>query len=233
MAERSINIGVSDATVTCFAFDYANRSLIWNGSALVELSSLADTAAYLACGIDLSGNELVLGDATKTGIYWHTLPAGWTSRMHLEYRIGTPEILHVPAFIEDDYDPDAVTAASVADAVWDELLADHTDAGSGGAALAAAGAAGDPWTTELPGSYGSGTAGEIIGTTLLRLASEVDGVSIENLLTVALAILAGKTSYTSATRTLIVYARDGTTPVATIVLGTTPGNRSTSAILGE
>jgi hypothetical protein len=58
------------------------------------------------------------------------------------------------------------TAASIADAVWDELLSGHTITGSAGAGLSAAGSAGDPWSTPLPGSYGSGSAGYIIGNTL-------------------------------------------------------------------
>jgi len=60
----------------------------------------------------------------------------------------------------------APTAAEVADAVWDEVLAGHVGAGSAGEALAAAGTAGDPWTTALPGSYSAGQAGYIIGTNL-------------------------------------------------------------------
>jgi hypothetical protein len=55
------------------------------------------------------------------------------------------------------------TAAANADAVWDETLADHLTAGSTGSALNAAGSAGDPWNTALPGAYGAGTAGKIVG----------------------------------------------------------------------
>jgi len=67
------------------------------------------------------------------------------------------------------FDPDtawltsAPTAGAISDQVWDEALADHAGAGSSGAALAAAGALGDPWTTALPGGYGAGTAGSILG----------------------------------------------------------------------
>jgi hypothetical protein len=57
----------------------------------------------------------------------------------------------------------APTAGEVADAVWDETLADHLGAGSTGEALNAAGAAGDPWVTALPGAYGAGSAGKIVG----------------------------------------------------------------------
>lgn len=56
--------------------------------------------------------------------------------------------------------------AAVADAVWDEAIAGHAGAGSTGAALAAAGGSGDPWATALPGAYGAGTAGKIIGSNL-------------------------------------------------------------------
>lgn len=56
--------------------------------------------------------------------------------------------------------------AEIADAVWDEAISGHLGAGSTGAALNAAGSAGDPWTTPLPGAYGAGTAGYIIGTNI-------------------------------------------------------------------
>jgi hypothetical protein len=51
----------------------------------------------------------------------------------------------------------------IADQVWDEVLSGHLTAGTTGAALNGAGAAGDPWSSTLPGAYGSGTAGKIIG----------------------------------------------------------------------
>lgn len=55
------------------------------------------------------------------------------------------------------------TAAAIADAVWDEAISGHLTGGTTGAALNAAGSAGDPWSTPLPGAYGAGTAGKIIG----------------------------------------------------------------------
>jgi hypothetical protein len=56
---------------------------------------------------------------------------------------------------------DAVS--EIADGEWDEANAGHLSAGSTGEALNAAGSAGDPWTTALPGAYGAGSAGSIIG----------------------------------------------------------------------
>lgn len=61
---------------------------------------------------------------------------------------------------------DIPTAGAIADAVWDEALSGHLTAGSTGSSLNAAGSAGDPWATTLPGAYGAGTAGNIIGNNL-------------------------------------------------------------------
>lgn len=62
---------------------------------------------------------------------------------------------------------DAVpTAEENADQVWDEAIAGHAGVGSTGEQLAAAGAAGDPWATAIPGAYGAGTAGKIVGDNL-------------------------------------------------------------------
>lgn len=74
------------------------------------------------------------------------------------------------------------TAAENADAVWDEALADHLGAGSTGEALNAAGAAGDPWSTALPGAYGAGTAGKIIGENLnATVSSRASQISVDDL----------------------------------------------------
>jgi hypothetical protein len=52
-----------------------------------------------------------------------------------------------------------ITTASV----WDLSLTGHTTSGTTGAALNAAGSAGDPWSTAIPGAYGAGTAGNLLG----------------------------------------------------------------------
>lgn len=67
------------------------------------------------------------------------------------------------------------SAAATADAVWDEAIAGHAGAGSTGAALSAAGSAGDPWIAPLPGSYTAGQAGYIIGTYLDAKISSAGG----------------------------------------------------------
>ncbi len=56
------------------------------------------------------------------------------------------------------------SAATIAGATWDVVLSGHLTAGTTGAALNSGAA--DPWATALPGAYGVGTAGKIIGTNL-------------------------------------------------------------------
>lgn len=76
----------------------------------------------------------------------------------------------------------ATAVAEIADQVWDEVLAGHLTAGSTGAALNAAGAAGDPWGTALPGAYGAGTAGKIVGDNLnATVSSRATQTSVDDL----------------------------------------------------
>jgi len=60
---------------------------------------------------------------------------------------------------------------TITDAIWDEAITDHLTAGSTGAALNGAGAAGDPWSTPIPGAYGSGTAGYLIGKGMKKIGA--------------------------------------------------------------
>jgi len=63
---------------------------------------------------------------------------------------------------------DTLSVSAISDGVWDEAIAGHAGAGSTGAALSAASAAGDPWTTAIPGSYTAGQAGYVVGTTIVN-----------------------------------------------------------------
>ena len=62
------------------------------------------------------------------------------------------------------------TSAEITDDVWDELLSGHVISGSAGEALTAAGTAGDPWTTTLPGSYTGSQAGKMLSDVLTDTA---------------------------------------------------------------
>lgn len=92
---------------------------------------------------------------------------------------------------------DIPSANAVADQVWDEVLSGHAGVGSAGAALSAAGGSGDPWSTALPGSYGSGTAGKIIGdnlnATISSRASQTSVDTVDDFLDTEIAAIKAKT----------------------------------------
>jgi hypothetical protein len=65
------------------------------------------------------------------------------------------------------------TVQQLVEGVWNALVADFNNAGTMGEAMGAAGTAGDPWTTTLPGAYGAGSAGNIIGNLLANIPDSV------------------------------------------------------------
>lgn len=72
---------------------------------------------------------------------------------------------------------DLTTSAKldVENAVWNASTGSHTVGGTTGAALLAAGSAGDPWATVIPGPYGAGTAGNIVGNNINAAVGSVPG----------------------------------------------------------
>ena len=116
----------------------------------------------------------------------------------------------------------APSAATVADAVWDEALAGHAGAGSAGAALTAAGSAGDPWSTALPGAYGAGTAGLLLGTTIPNAIDAIDNyVDTEvGALTTELAKVPKSDSNVSFNATAIAAIQNGLATPTNITAGT-------------
>lgn len=119
---------------------------------------------------------------------------------------------------------DAVTPAAVAAAVWEAVAASYNTAGTMGAKLNAAGGAADPWATALPGAYGAGTAGSIIGN---NLDVAVSTLSTSTQAALILKILRNKTATDPATGVMTVYDDDGVSVLFTAniyqdVSGSTP-----------
>ena len=84
--------------------------------------------------------------------------------------------------------------AKIADGVWDEATSGHATAGTTGAALTAAGSAGDPWSTSLPGAYGAGTAGKILGDNLNATVSSRSSHSAADVWAVGTRVLTAGTN---------------------------------------
>lgn len=55
------------------------------------------------------------------------------------------------------------SAFDIAQAIWGALASQYNAPGTMGAKLNGAASAGDPWSTELPGSYPVGSAGNLLG----------------------------------------------------------------------
>lgn len=74
------------------------------------------------------------------------------------------------AGIDSKIDTISISAADI----WDYDVSSYTDAGKAGTYLKGAGSAGDPWSSALPGAYGIGTAGYIVGTFIDESISGID-----------------------------------------------------------
>ena len=84
--------------------------------------------------------------------------------------------------------------AKIADGIWDEATSGHATAGTTGSALTAAGSAGDPWSTSLPGAYGPGTAGKIVGDNLNATVSSRSSHSASDVWAVGTRVLTAGTN---------------------------------------
>lgn len=65
------------------------------------------------------------------------------------------------------------TVQQLVEGVWNALAATYNNPGTMGAALNAAGVAGDPWIANLPGAYPAGSAGNILGNMLANIPDSV------------------------------------------------------------
>jgi hypothetical protein len=71
-----------------------------------------------------------------------------------------------------------IAAGALVPGVWDASTTGHTTAGTFGGSLNAAGSAGDPWATSIPGAYGIGTAGHRLGNIPDIAAGAAGGIFI-------------------------------------------------------
>jgi hypothetical protein len=141
-------------------------------SGLATAAALSTAAGYIDTEIAAIITTLGAAGAGLTAIPWN---AAWDAEVQSEVADALG-VYDPPTHAELTTALDALpTAAEVADAVWDESLAAHLTGGSTGAGLNAAGSAGDPWSTALPGAYTAGSAGYILGTNLDAPVSGVGG----------------------------------------------------------
>jgi hypothetical protein len=109
----------------------------------------------------------------------------------------------------------ALTPEGIRDSVWNAASAAYNASGTMGQKMNSAAAAGDPWTTELPGAYAPGSAGYILSiiaadATLLRKMEAGRWKIVNN--------------------QMIFYDEDGVTPFKTFDLTDTNGDPSMTSV---
>lgn len=168
----------------------------------------AITAAKVAADVT---TEIQTGLATAANL---SIVAGYLDTEIAAIKAKTDNLPAAPAAVSD-----IPTAAAVADAVWDEALAGHVAGGSTGEALGAAGGAGDPWITALPGAYSAGSAGYIVGTnlnaTVSSRATQTSVDTIDDLLDTEVAAIKSDTAAILIDTAEIGAAGAGLTALAT------------------
>lgn len=131
---------------------------------VVAMANITGTHSYFAQFTPVSGKQYVVHKAVYTDGTLTTIDVGYGQASEsLVCKDFEARLDHLDVDVSSVGGGTPPTAAAIADAVWDEVLSGHLTPGTTGNALNAAGAAGDPWTTILPGSYGEGTAGKLIG----------------------------------------------------------------------
>lgn len=123
----------------------ASASEMRNGHYAYRLANVTDLSLFDYVAVFKTSDTTV--DAQYIPSYWGPFPIAYDTQL---------------AFLNASVSSRA-TPTQAADAVWDEAQADHVAAGSMGASMNAAGAAADPLTGLVPGSYPSGSAGYALG----------------------------------------------------------------------
>ena len=163
--------GVDTAALYVFAFSTsgtADQKVVVQGwSAGMEWTerldaTIASRSSHTAADVWLASTRTL--SAAGVQAIWDAL----TSALSTIGSIGKRLVDNIDATISSRMSASSYVAppssTSIADQVWDEALAGHLTAGSTGNALNAAGAAGDPWATTLPGPYAGDQAGAVLAS---------------------------------------------------------------------
>ncbi len=155
----TVSLRTLDVTATGGAgIDWAN---VENPTSTVGLTNTTIATSQTIASV--SGN--VAGVTASVSVSSFTIPAiaqFFTANSLSSYAASVSG--SVVKTIADSAGGSALTTNAIADRVWGYAIATFAgSAGSVSASLNAAGVAADPWTVALPGAYGAGTAGRILG----------------------------------------------------------------------
>lgn len=132
-------------------------------SAVAALSGSGDITADIAGTLQGVANLVGSGDITAALGALASLVASLTGTGDVTSGIVATGSMSADIVVSGD----VLTAQECAAAVWEALAASFNNPGTMGEKMNSAASAGDPWSTSLPGAYGAGTAGSIVGSKLL------------------------------------------------------------------
>jgi hypothetical protein len=133
------------------------------------------TAVQITGAVNVIGlNPALLDVAVSSRMASGTVVVG-TNNDKTNYQLANNQVINISGTITNVMNVlNPVTAGlntgtfiqAVVNGVWNEQISSHLITGSTGKSLNSASSAGDPWGTALPGVYGAGTAGNILGNNL-------------------------------------------------------------------
>ncbi len=126
-------------------------SIASNAITAAKVATDAIGAAQLAAD---AVTEIQSGLATSSAL---STVAGYIDTEVAAIKAKTDNLPASPAAVSD-----IPTAATIADAVWDEVLSGHTTAGTAGKGLIDSSSAGNPWSTDIASGYTGTQAGNVL-----------------------------------------------------------------------
>lgn len=133
-----------------------------------DVSALATSAALAIAQTDLDTPDQYKATGFLTDKAGFSLSASGIDAIWNELQAGHTTVGTFGKYLDSEISAISATISEadkddIVDKTWDELLSGHTTVGTAGTALSTASSAGDPWETELPGSYTGTQAGKIVG----------------------------------------------------------------------
>jgi len=162
-----ISVLLADAIIN------GSSSLVADPTALLEAESVINGTSSL--NIDITG---LLPEFASSISGSGTIVANILSIAHMVSTLIGNSSLDITSSAIGDMSADItpfteLSPQSLAAAIWNSVASAYNESGTLGEKLNAAGGAADPWGTELPGTYLSGTAGDLIGNNLDAKISEI------------------------------------------------------------
>lgn len=165
---KSVTANIS--VVAQYIFTTPNRfsSLVIDAAGLADAnmvksgptgSGTAQTARDLGGQLDATVSSRMATYTQPTGFLAATFPTGTVANTT---NITAATVTAATVSDKTGYALTAGERTTLTGLVWDVAIAGHLTAGTTGAKLNSASAAGDPWGTALPASYAAGTAGYIL-----------------------------------------------------------------------